>query len=73
MISLMGMVMLLMPSLSARTAASTRLARLVKGEGIRTPSTFSGPRAEAAMAATRLESMPPERPRRTPLKPHFCT
>ena len=27
-----------------------------------TPRTFCGPRAEAAMAATRLESMPPERP-----------
>ena len=34
-----------------------------------TPSTFVGPRARAAMAATNAESMPPERPSTALLKP----
>ena len=40
-------------------------------EGMATPITFDFPRASTAMAATRLESSPPERPINTFLKPFF--
>lgn len=36
--------------------------------GMEMPYTFSPPTASAAMAATSAESMPPDRPRHTPLK-----
>ncbi len=38
-----------------------------------TPTTFSRPSASTAMAATSAESMPPESPMTTRLKPLFCT
>ena len=38
-----------------------------------TPVTFSGPSASTAMAATSEESMPPERPMTTCLKPFLRT
>ena len=58
------------PSDSAIAAASSRLSCDVKREGMRTPITFSGPRASAATTAVRAESTPPESPINTFLK--FC-
>ena len=39
--------------------------------GIETPTTFSGPSASTAIAATTAESIPPLRPSTADLKPHF--
>ncbi len=41
--------------------------------GIDTACTRSGPMASAAMRATREESMPPERPNTTSVKPFLVT
>ena len=42
-------------------------------DGIETPCTFVAPIASAAIAATRAESMPPDSPRTTDLKPFLVT
>ena len=47
------------------------LPRLENGDGISTPSTFRAPSASTAIAAVRAESMPPDRPSRLRLNPHF--
>ena len=49
------------------------LPALENGDGMRTPSTHSGPNASAAMAAVSAESMPPESPSSTRAKPHLRT
>ena len=54
---------------SASALASSREACDVYSEGSITQRTFSGPTASAAMVATMALSIPPERPRRTFLKP----
>ena len=60
-----------MPRLRARSSESSTLPWLEYGDGIITPSTFSGPTASAAIAAVRAESMPPDRPSSTVEKPHL--
>lgn len=40
--------------------------------GIEMPYTLPPPTASAAMAATRAESMPPDNPRHTPVKPFLA-
>ncbi len=42
-------------------------------DGIDTPYTFCAPTASHAIAATSAESMPPDMPIRTDLKPFFAT
>ena len=49
------------------------LVTLEYGDGIRTPRTFGAPTASAAMAAVSAESIPPERPSTTRVKPHLRT
>jgi hypothetical protein len=44
-----------------------------KLDGMATPTTRSRPRASAATAATRLESMPPDSPMWTVSKPFLVT
>jgi hypothetical protein len=51
--------------------ASVLLVSEVYRLGMRTPVTFSGPRARAATAAPREESIPPESPNTAREKPFF--
>ena len=69
----MAMISKAMPKFSQRACASVMLLSAVYLEGMETQRTFSGPRASAAMAAVRAESMPPERPMTTWEKPLFRT
>jgi hypothetical protein len=69
----MGRVSSRMPRLAARARASVRLCPEEKADGMATPTTRSRPRASAATAATRLESMPPDRPMWTVSKPFLVT
>jgi len=74
--SIMGVIWAIlvgMPRFFASRRESSTLWPLLQREGMRMPSTFSGPRASQARAATRAESMPPERPSTTPFMPHLCT
>ena len=50
-------------------SASVTLPSLEKRDGMSTPMTCSGPSASTAMAATSDESMPPDRPMTTSVKP----
>ena len=61
----MGTVRVRMPRLAASASASWTLPRLEKRDGMRMPTTWSAPRASAAMVATSDESIPPERPMST--------
>ena len=70
---LIGIVWNLMPRFWARVRASDFVSGLLNLEGMVTPMTFSGPRASAAIAATKEESIPPLRPMRTLSKPFFLT
>ena len=45
----------------------------LKRDGMATPWTRLGPKASTASVAVTAESMPPERPTSTSLKPHFRT
>jgi hypothetical protein len=71
--SAIGRVSSLIPRLAASARASLRLWEDEKLDGMATPTTRSRPRASAAMAATRLESMPPDRPTWTRSKPFLVT
>ena len=62
-----------MPRLAASAAASVMLASLEKRDGMSTPTTWSGPSASTAIAATSDESTPPDNPIRTLVKPFFRT
>ena len=46
--------------------ASFKLSFPVKGLGSMIACTFSGPKASVAIAATRAESIPPDKPKTTP-------
>ena len=59
----MGIVSSRIPSSRADSAASSRLARLVKRDGRRTPRTCAAPSASTATAAVSAESMPPDMPK----------
>ena len=65
----MGSVSVSMPRFAASASASATECALEKRDGISTPSTCSAPSASQASAATRAESMPPERPMSTSLAP----
>src|SRR3990172_438647 len=56
---------------SASSQASSRLSWELYCDGMNTPVTFSFPTASTATAATREESMPPERPMTAALNPAF--
>ncbi len=71
MASSMGSVSVRMPRLAASCSESSMLPRLEKGDGIRTPSTWSAPSASTAMAAVSAESIPPESPSTAREKPHL--
>ena len=45
---------------------------LENSEGIKTAITFSAPKASAARAQTRAESIPPERPKTAFVKPDLA-
>ena len=68
-----GTVTVRMPRLAASTSESVTLPSLEKRDGISTPTTRSGPSASTAIAATSEESMPPERPISTSVKPFLRT
>jgi len=61
------------PRFSASVWASPRVPSDEYGEGIVTHVTHSGPRASTAMRATSVESIPPESPMTTCLKPLLVT
>jgi hypothetical protein len=61
------------PRLSASRRASVRVASDEYRDGIETQCTRSGPSASAASAAVTAESIPPETPTRTSLKPFLST
>src|SRR5712691_12694323 len=61
------------PRFSAKSRASARLPSDEYGPGMETPSTFSRPKAETAMAATTEESMPPLKPTTAERKPDLQT
>ena len=58
-----------MPRLRASRSASLTEWSDENRDGISTPCTCSAPRASAAMVATMEESMPPDRPMTTSVKP----
>ncbi len=62
-----------MPRFRARRAASARVPLEENCEDIVTPVTLAGPSASHAMAATRDESIPPERPSTTWRNPFLVT
>ena len=66
-----GSVVVSMPRFAATSRASSMLPWLEYGDGISTPSTRSGPSAAAAIAAVSAESMPPDSPSSTRVKPHL--
>ena len=68
-----GTVNVSIPRLAASASESVMLPSLDHGDGIITPCTWSLPSASTASAATSAESMPPERPRTTSVKPFFRT
>ncbi|CAM5316410.1 hypothetical protein SFUMM280S_03806 [Streptomyces fumanus] len=57
----------------ASSAASSLECSEEYFDGMETPYTFSAPTASQARAATREESMPPERPISTDRKPFLAT
>jgi hypothetical protein len=59
--------------LSASRRASECVSSEVKRDGIETQCTLPGPRASAASAAVTAESIPPDTPTTTSVKPFFCT
>ena len=61
------------PRLSASSFASVLLLLLVNLDGIDIPITLSFPSASTAIAAVRLESIPPDNPIATLLKLFFLT
>jgi hypothetical protein len=63
----------LMPRFRARSWASLKLDGEEYAEGMATPTTLSAPKAATAMSATRLESIPPERPMTTFARPFLST
>ena len=66
---MIGCVYNLMPRLAHSVTESSTLPLLEKREGSVTATTFSGPSASAASARVNAESMPPEEPTTTCLKP----
>jgi len=68
-----GSVWKSMPRFVARRLASPRVPDDEYGDGMVTPLTFSRPSASTAMAATSEESMPPDSPITTCLKPFLRT
>jgi hypothetical protein len=66
-----GTTWMAMPRLRASAQASSRLPRDENCDGIAIPVTCSLPSASTAMAAVTAESIPPERPITTSLKPHL--
>ena len=63
----------LTPTRRATSAASSRLSGEENGEGMAMVRTAPGPRASAASAAVRAESMPPDSPTTTSLKSFLRT
>ena len=61
------------PRLPASSRASDCVPSDDHCDGITTHVTLSGPSASAATSATSVESIPPERPITTCLKPFFST
>ena len=72
-IGVIGSAMNSIPRFLASRRASARVPADEYGEGMVTPVTFSWPSASTAMAATSAESMPPESPMTTCLKPFLVT
>ncbi len=72
-IGAIGTVRKLRPVRRASSAASPLEWSEEYFEGIETPYTFCAPTASQAIAATRAESMPPDSPIRTDLKPFLAT
>ena len=69
----MGTVRVPIPRFVASSSASTTEWSLEYLDGISTTWTWSAPSASAATVATRAESIPPDRPRLTSVKPLFRT
>ena len=65
----MGTVTRSMPSRAARASASVTEPPLEYRDGMATPWTWSAPTASTATAATREESIPPDRPMTASVKP----
>ena len=61
------------PRFAASASASVTLPSLEKRDGMSTPTTCSGPSASTAIAATSDESIPPESPMSTSVKPFLRT
>ncbi len=68
-----GTVIVRIPRLAASSSASVTLPSLEKRDGMSTPTTWLGPSASTAIAATSDESMPPDNPMSTSVKPFFRT
>ena len=62
-----------MPRCLASRCASRRVPADEYADGMPTPATFSRPSASTAIAATSDESIPPESPMTTRLKPFLRT
>ncbi len=67
------MVCMSMPKLFASIAASVREPSLEYRDGIDTPCTCFAPSASTAIAATSAESIPPDNPITTSVKPFLRT
>ncbi len=69
----MGTVSIRMPSRFAQSTASSTLSGEECMEGIASARTASAPSASTASVATSAESMPPDIPMTTSVKPFLCT